>query len=140
MLAQSKYIIDTVYIPPPFKQMSLYQNLCVPAKLYITLAIIYAIGAYFSMHEFSNFMQVNQSKMHSSLSSLNFSVNKYKNSLTFANVLFTLFWTWGLNRLCSAGYTSVSWFLVLFPYLFLVIAIALGIWTIFKLHILSIGV
>jgi len=85
-------------------------------------------------------MQVNQSKMHSSLSSLNFSVNKYKNSLTFANVLFTLFWTWVLNCLCSAGYTSVSWFLVLFPYLFLVIAIALGIWTIFKLHILSIGV
>jgi hypothetical protein len=24
-------------------------------------------------------------------------------------VLFTLFWTWILNRLCFAGYTKVSW-------------------------------
>jgi len=120
-------------------KMSMYQDLCTPAKLYITLAIIYMIGAYFSMSEFSNFMKVNQSKMHPYLNSLNFSVNQSKGAFTFASVLFTLFWTWILNQLCSAGYTKVSWFLVLFPYLFLFIGVALAIWAVFKLHILTIA-
>lgn len=119
--------------------MTLYQDLCTPAKLYITLAIIYAIGAYFSINEFSNFMKVNQSKMHPYLNSLNFSVNQSKSAFTIVNVLFTLFWTWILNQLCSAGYTKVSWFLVLFPYLFLFIAVALAIWAVFKLHILTVA-
>lgn len=117
--------------------MSLYQELCTPAKLYITLAIIYAITAYFSINEFSNFMQTNQSKMHPYLNSLNFSVNQSKRAITLGNVLFTLFWTWILNRICSAGYTKVSWFLVLFPYLCLFIFIALAIWTLFKTHIMT---
>ena len=128
-----------MYKHPNHRKMSFYQALCVPAKLYITLTIIYMIGAYFSMNEFSNFMQVNQSKMHPYLNSLNFSVNQSKGAITFANALFILFWTWVLNWLCSAGYTKVSWFLVLFPYLLLFIALALGIWAIFKLHILTIA-
>ena len=117
--------------------MSLYQDLCTPAKVYITLAVIYMIGAYFSMNEFSNFMQVNQSKLHPYLNSLNFSVSKSANSVTLANILFTLFWTWVLNRLCSAGYIRVSWFLVLFPYLLLFLAIAVCIWALLKMHIVS---
>ena len=117
--------------------MSLYQDLCTPAKVYITLAVIYMIGAYFSMNEFSNFMQVNQSKLHPSLNSLNFSVSKTTNGVTLANILFTLFWTWVLNRLCSAGYIRVSWFLVLFPYLLLFLVIAVSIWALLKMHIIS---
>jgi hypothetical protein len=117
--------------------MSLYQDLCTPAKVYITLAVIYMIGAYFSMTQFSNFMQVNQSKLHPHLNSLNFSVSKSTNSVTLVNILFTLFWTWVLNRLCSAGYIRVSWFLVLFPYLLLFLAIAVCIWALLKMHIVS---
>lgn len=132
-----KYIIVIIYNLSS-KMSSLYENLCTPAKLYITLALLYMIGAYFSMNGFSNFMKVNQSKVHPSLNSLNFSVNQSKGAITLVNVLFTLFWTWVLNRLCSAGYTKVSWFLVLFPYLFLFIALIFAMWAIFKLHILSI--
>ena len=117
--------------------MSLYQDLCTPAKVYITLAVIYMIGAYFSMNEFSNFMQVNQSKLHPYLNSLNFSVSKSTNGVTLVNILFTLLWTWLLNRLCSAGYIRVSWFLVLFPYLLLFLAIAVCIWALLKMHIVS---
>jgi len=117
--------------------MSLYQELCTPAKVYITLAVVYMIGAYFSMNEFSNFMQVNQSKLHPSLNSLNFSVSKSTNGVTLANILFTLLWTWVLNRLCSAGYIRVSWFLVLFPYLLLFLVIAVSIWALLKMHIIS---
>ena len=117
--------------------MSLYQDLCTPAKVYITIAVIYMIGAYFGMSEFSNFMQVNQSKLHPYLNSLNFSVSKSTNGVTLVNILFTLLWTWLLNRLCSAGYIRVSWFLVLFPYLLLFLAIAVSIWTLLKMHIVS---
>ena len=119
--------------------MSIYQELCTPAKIYITLAIIYAIIAYFSMNEFSSFIQTNQSRMHPSLNSLNFSVNHSKGAFTLINVLFTLFWTWVLNWLCSVGYTKVSWFLVLFPYVFMFIAVVLMIWAIFKMHVSTIS-
>lgn len=117
--------------------MSLYQELCTPSKLYITLAIIYAIAAYFSMNEFSNFMQINQSKMHPYLNSLNFSATKRE--FTLANVIFILFWTWLLNFICSAGYTKVSWFLVLFPYLCLFIFIVFAIWTLFKTQVMTLA-
>jgi hypothetical protein len=31
------------------------------------------------------------------------------------NLFFVFLWTWVLNYLCSKGYKSVSWFLVLLP-------------------------
>ena len=117
--------------------MSMYQDLCTPAKAYITLAILYSISAYFSMNRFSNFMQVNQSKLHPYLNSLNFSVSQSTNSVTLVNILFTLFWTWVLNRLCSAGHTRVSWLLVLFPYLLMFIGLFIAIWALLKMHIVS---
>ena len=115
--------------------MSMYQDLCTPAKIYFTLAIIYMIGAYFSMNKFSNFMQANQSKLHPAMNSLNSSVQQSTNGISLVNILFTLFWTWVLNRLCSAGYIRVSWFLVLFPYLLLFIALIAYIWVLLKMHV-----
>ena len=116
-------------------QMSIYQDLCTPAKVYITLAVIYMICAYFSISDCLSFMQANQSKMHPYLNSLNDDMRQSTNGITIANVLFTLFWTWVLNRICSAGYIRVSWFLVLFPYLILFIGIIAYIWFLLKTHI-----
>lgn len=40
--------------------------------------------------------------------------------------IYILFWTWILNIICKAGYTNVSWFLLLIPYiLFFVIIITM---------------
>ena len=36
-------------------------------------------------------------------------------------VVFVLFWTWILNSICQLGTTTISWFLVLIPYLIFVI-------------------
>jgi hypothetical protein len=33
--------------------------------------------------------------------------------------LFIIFWTWVLNIICRAGYSYVSWIIVLFPFLLL---------------------
>lgn len=40
-------------------------------------------------------------------------------------LLYIVFWTWILNIICKAGYTSVSWFLFLFPFILLFIFIGL---------------
>ena len=117
--------------------MSLYQDLCTPAKAYVTLALIYIVTAYFGIDRYLNFMKLNQSKLHPSLNSLNFSVSQSTTSVTLVNILFTLFWTWLLNQLCSAGYIRVSWFLVMFPYLLMFIALAVSIWALLKMHILT---
>ena len=34
-------------------------------------------------------------------------------------IVYILFWTWILNLICKDGYTSVSWFLVLIPFILL---------------------
>lgn len=39
-------------------------------------------------------------------------------------LLYVLFWTWILNILCKNGYTSVSWFLVLLPFIAMFLMIA----------------
>lgn len=116
--------------------MSIYQDLCTPAKVYITLAVIYMIGTYFCMNKCSTFMQANQSKLHPYLNSLHADMGQSTHGISLANVLFTLFWTWVLNRLCSAGYIRVSWFLVLFPYMLLFIGIIGYIWFLLKMHVL----
>ena len=44
--------------------------------------------------------------------------------LVFAlKIVYILFWTWILNILCESGYTSVSWFLFLVPFIILFILI-----------------
>jgi len=40
-------------------------------------------------------------------------------TLIFLKIFFLLFWTWILNIICKAGYKSISWFLVLFPFIFI---------------------
>jgi hypothetical protein len=38
---------------------------------------------------------------------------------------YILFWTWVLNLICKDGYSSISWFLILFPYILFFILIGL---------------
>lgn len=35
------------------------------------------------------------------------------------NLIYILFWTWVLNLICKDGYSNISWFLVLLPFIFL---------------------
>lgn len=36
-------------------------------------------------------------------------------------IIFILFWTWVLALICRAGYVGLSWFLVLFPFILMVL-------------------
>jgi amino acid transporter len=42
-------------------------------------------------------------------------------------VLFILLWTWFLNYLCSKNLTGVAWFLVLIPYIFMILIIIFAV-------------
>lgn len=34
------------------------------------------------------------------------------------NLIYILFWTYVLNLICKDGYTNLSWFIVLLPFIF----------------------
>jgi hypothetical protein len=40
-------------------------------------------------------------------------------------LLYILFWTWVLNLICNAGYSGISWFLVLLPLIVFFLLISL---------------
>ena len=41
-----------------------------------------------------------------------------------SSAIFIFLWTWFLNFLCSKGYTGISWFLVVFPFILMLLILA----------------
>jgi hypothetical protein len=68
--------------------MASISSLCTPAFIYVVIAII----------------------------SLLFSIGTSSVMSLIVQGFFVLLWTWFLNFLCSKGYTGISWFLVIIPY------------------------
>lgn len=57
------------------------------------------------------------------LSLLMIAFKKFSAITLVVQAVFILSWTWVLNYLCSKGYSSVSWFFVLLPYVILLFSI-----------------
>jgi hypothetical protein len=72
-----------------------FSKLCTPAKIYFGIAVIATIVALFSGVSIM---------------------------LAFTKMLFAFIWTFILGWLCDKGYSSISWFLVLLPYIVLALA------------------
>ena len=72
-----------------------FSKLCTPAKIYFGIAVISIIIARFS----------GVSLM-----------------LAFSKLFFAFIWTFVLGWLCDKGYSSISWFLVLLPYVVIALA------------------
>lgn len=70
-----------------------FQKLCTPAKLYFAVTVLSAIFALF---------------------------NSVPILAVFMKIIFAFIWTFVLNWLCSKGLTTISWIIVLLPYLILV--------------------
>jgi hypothetical protein len=79
-----------------------FSKLCTPAKIYFAIAVIASIIAL---------------------------VNGVGIVAVFVKLLFAFVWTYILAFLCNKGYQSLSWFLVLLPY----IVILLGVIGVMKL-------
>lgn len=72
-----------------------FSKLCTPAKIYFAIAVIATIVALFS----------GVSVM-----------------MAFWKIVFAFIWTYVLGWLCEKGYESISWFLVLLPYIIILLA------------------
>ena len=71
-----------------------FEELCTPAKLYFVLAVVSCIIALFNRVAF----------MHVAV-----------------NLIIAFIWTAALSWICGKGFSCVSWFLVLIPYIIMVL-------------------
>ena len=78
--------------------MKIFQELCTPAKIYFIIALI---GCFFAI------------------------MIKVSIEATLSKLFFAVVWTYILSWLCSKGYQSVSWFLVLLPYVMILLGVVL---------------
>jgi hypothetical protein len=91
--------------------MNFINNFCTPAKLYFIISLILlAISLYYDI--------TRNDKDKICLGKLSC---KLENKPVFylLNVLFILLWAFVLNLLCRFGWSRLSWFLFLFPYIIL---------------------
>lgn len=73
-------------------------SLCTPAVIYVVISVItLIIGAFY----------------------------KFQPLTLIVKVFFVMLWTWFLNFLCNKGYTGISWFLVLLPFIILLVSIVI---------------
>lgn len=75
--------------------LSFINNLCKPAYIYLV------INAFFIFFSF--------------LGAIGYQGFVVAIVLLLFQIMVCVFWTWLLNLICSAGYTTLSWVLVMFP-------------------------
>lgn len=93
--------------------MQLFYNLCTPSKIYLVVGIILlSISLYYDI------TKNDTDKI--CLGSVKCKI-KNKPSYYLLNVFFIILWSWILNLLCRYGWTTLSWFLLLFPYILMVV-------------------
>lgn len=73
-----------------------FSKLCTPARIYFAIAVIASIVALF---------------------------NRMPLIAVFWKLVFAFIWTYVLGWLCKKGMTTLSWFLVLLPYILIVLAL-----------------
>lgn len=73
----------------------MFKKLCTPARIYFGVAVIASVVALFRGVAFGR---------------------------VFVNLIFAFLWTFILGWLCKKGFSAISWFLVLLPYIVLVLA------------------
>ena len=91
------------------------KDLCQPAYVYLVISIVSIVLLLIQNRGNSNIYCVGDLEC-----------NVPSIPLVFvAKILYTVFWVFVLNAICKTGYTNVSWFLVLLP--FILYFFALGI-------------
>lgn len=90
-------------------------KLCAPSKLYLIISIIVL------------FVMGMQNIGNTDIYCIgNYYCDVYSTKILFViKIIYVLFWTWILNLICNSGFSGVSWFLVLFPFILLFLLIIL---------------
>jgi hypothetical protein len=85
------------------------KELCTPAMIYFVISVIALV-----MVLLQNLGNQNSYNVGS------FSCRVPNTALVFIiKLIYILFWTWVLNLICKDGHTSISWLLVLLPWIML---------------------
>jgi hypothetical protein len=96
--------------------VSKIQSLCTPAFVFFIISVFSLFIMLFDNLENTN-----------SYCFGNVSCNVANTSTIFiVEILFTVYWTWFLNFICSRGYANVAWFILLFPYILLFALLLFG--------------
>ena len=91
------------------------RNLCTPSYVYLVISMISIFIMFFQ--NIGNFDKYCVG---------NFTCTVTNTTLIFViKILYVLFWTWILNLICSSGFTSISWLLLLMPIILSFLLIAL---------------
>jgi len=89
------------------------QSLCTPALVFFVISVLSLFGMIFDNLENTNTYCIG-----------NVSCNVPNTSMIFIfEILFLVFWTWLLNFICSRGYPGVAWFILLFPYILILLIV-----------------
>jgi hypothetical protein len=99
----------------------MFDKLCIPAQLYLIISFILMILSYFGLNAISQQFTLNQSN-NSFLQSLNFTYQKDARTSYVIQAVFIVLWTWVLSYLCNKGFSNLSWFLVLLPWVLMFLA------------------
>jgi hypothetical protein len=89
------------------------KSLCTPAYFYLVISIIALLIMY--LQNVGNIDIYCMGSYNCGVTSTFF--------IFFIKIVYILFWTWLLNIICQYGYTNVSWFLVLFPFILMFLLI-----------------
>ena len=94
------------------------RNLCTPAKIYFFLSVVSILALLSQNYLGSHTYTIGHKTIRTPHSNIFYFAFKF---------LMVLLWTYILQELCKYGYTKVSWFLVLMPFIFAALAMILFI-------------
>ena len=99
----------------------MFDKLCTPAQIYLIVSFILMVLSYFGLNAISQQISFNQSN-NSLLQSLNFTYQKDARTSYVVQVVLIVLWTLLLSYLCKKGFSNLSWFLVLLPWVLMFLA------------------
>jgi hypothetical protein len=99
----------------------MFDKICTPAQIYLIVSFILMVLSYFGLSAISQQITLNQAN-NSFLQSLNFTYQKDTRTSYVVQAVFIVLWTWVLSYLCKKGFSNLSWFLVLLPWILMFLA------------------
>jgi hypothetical protein len=99
----------------------MFDKICTPAQIYLIVSFILIVLSYFGLSAISQQITLNQAN-NSFLQSLNFTYQKDTRTSYVVQAVFIVLWTWVLSYLCKKGFSNLSWFLVLLPWILMFLA------------------
>ena len=99
----------------------MFDNICTPAQIYLIVSFILMVLSYFGLNAISQQITLNQAN-NSFLHILNFTYQKDTRTSYIVQAVFIVLWTWVLTYLCKKGFSPLSWFLILLPWVLMFLA------------------